>query len=258
MAKPIYLQLTKPCTERWDKMTPTQQGAYCSSCNKQVIDLTAKTENEIYELVTQHNGEMCARLTKQQLNTPIRKSELVNGWFNWRAIAASLGALLAFEKTKAATTGDSITVAAYDHTRTNKTEPDTTPVKPNTITGIVVDSETNEPLKYATVFIKDLHISTVTDSNGVFTIENASLYKDQTLQIRHLTHVDVEVAVNEFIPGSKIRMVWEYIDVSELGTVTYLYGNPFLDQGVGPPPPDLTAVPYYDRPRKNKKQRTKQ
>ncbi|MFM2306115.1 MAG: hypothetical protein RLZZ367_784 [Bacteroidota bacterium] len=254
MAKSIYLQLTKPCTERWDKMIPTQQGAYCSSCNKQVIDLTAKTENEIYELVTQHNGEMCARLTKQQLNTPIRKSELVNGWFNWRAIAASLGALLAVEKAQASTS-DSTTIAIHNPSRANAIEIDTLPVKPDILTGTVVDSATNEPLKYATAFIKDLHISTVTDSNGVFTIENASLYKDQTLQIRHLTHVDVEVAVNEFIPGSKIRMVWEYIDVSELGTVTYLYGNPFLDQGVGPPPPDLTAVPYYDRPRKNKKQR---
>lgn len=256
MAKPIYLQLTKPCTERWDNMTPTQQGAYCSSCQKQVIDLTAKTENEIYELVTQHNGEICARLTKQQLNTPIRKSELVNGWFNWRAIAASLGALLTFEKTKAATNGDSITVAAYDHTQANITELDTIPVRSNTITGIVVDSATNEPIYSATVILQSAHTGVVTDLEGVFTIENTSAYKDDTLIIRYLGYKDVKMALNQFISGSTIFLKEDIVDIQIVvvcGGIGASYRNP-LEEEIGPAL-DLTPLLYRDRPRKNKKHR---
>jgi hypothetical protein len=252
MANSIYLQLTQPCTERWDNMTPTQQGAYCSSCNKQVIDLTAKTENEIYELVTQHNGEMCARLTKQQLNTPIRKSELVNGWFNWRAIAASLGALLAVEKAQAGTS-DSTTVTVFDHTRANITEPDTIQVKPNTITGIVVEDETNQPIYSANVVIKGTTIGAVTDIEGVFNIENANLYKDKILVIRSVGRKEAEVAVNQFLSGSTIRLhPKEFNYYSDYGILSYSY-NP-LEEEIGPAL-DLTPLLYRERPRKNKKHR---
>lgn len=257
MAKPIYLQLTKPCTERWDKMTPTQQGAYCSSCNKQVIDLTAKTENEIYELVTQHNGEMCARLTQQQLNTPIRKSELVNGWFNWRAIAASLGALLAFEKTQAAGTSDSTTVTVSDHTQTNKTEPDTIPVKPNTITGIVVDSATNEPLGWALLHLENAQKDFFTDDNGFFVIDNATSHQDDTITISLTTYKTVTIPVNQFISGSAIFLNENvmYLTVF-VGGIGATYINP-LEAEIGPAL-DLTPIVYRDKPRKNKKHRTKQ
>ncbi|MDB5284037.1 MAG: hypothetical protein JWO06_3112, partial [Bacteroidota bacterium] len=33
-------------------MSPTQQGAFCNSCKKNVVDFTNKTENEIYEIIT--------------------------------------------------------------------------------------------------------------------------------------------------------------------------------------------------------------
>lgn len=257
MAKPIYLQLTKPCTERWDNMTPTQQGAYCSSCQKQVIDLTTKTENEIYELVTQHNGEICARLTKQQLNTPIRKSELVNGWFNWRAIAASLGALLTFEKTKAATNGDSITVAAYDHTQANITEPDTIPVRSNTITGIVVDSATNDPLLGANIILQNAQTTFTTDINGMFSIENSSFYTDDTLIILYLGYTKTKVAVSQFISGGTIFLKEDEMFLPiYVGGIGATYLNP-LEAEIGPAL-DLTPLLYRDRPRKNKKHRTKQ
>lgn len=257
MAKPIYLQLTKPCNEQWDKMTPIRQGAYCKSCNKQVIDLTNKTENEVYELVTLHNGEMCARLTSLQLNKPIRKSELINGWFNWRAMAASLGALLAFEKTQATGTSNSTRVAVHNATQANIIELDTIPATPGTISGIVVDSATKDPLYGVNVILQSTLKGVTTDLDGNFSIENAAQYKNDTLIIRYLGYNDVKIAVNQFVSGKKILLKEKaYEGVKMLGAVEILNMNP-LEEEIGPAL-DLTRLLYRARAHKNKKHKAKQ
>lgn len=257
MAKPIYLQLINPCAEQWDNMTPTRQGAHCKSCNKQVIDLTNKTENEVYELVTQHNGQMCARLTSLQLNTPIRKSELINGGFNWRAMAASLGALLALDNTaKALNPDDKTNVAIYDSTTANAINPDTIPTIPNTITGIVVDSTTKEPLYGVNVILQSTLKGVTTDLDGKFRIENASQYKDDTLIVHYLGYNDVKIEVNQFVSGSAIFLKENIIDMEIVvvcGGISATRSNP-LEEEIGPAL-DLTHLLYRDRPRKNKKHR---
>ena len=44
MQKQTSLYIPKPCHEDWNKMTPTQQGKFCSSCSKQVIDFSLMSD----------------------------------------------------------------------------------------------------------------------------------------------------------------------------------------------------------------------
>ena len=43
----IVLSIPQPCIQDWDKMTPTEQGRYCSSCNKTVVDFSNYTDKEL-------------------------------------------------------------------------------------------------------------------------------------------------------------------------------------------------------------------
>jgi len=65
-----HLRIDKPCTENWNKMTPTERGAFCQKCCKQVLDFTNQTNIQIQTALKNSNGkEVCAKITKDQLSS---------------------------------------------------------------------------------------------------------------------------------------------------------------------------------------------
>lgn len=71
MPKKKIIQLPKPCSSKWDEMNAHQQGKFCDSCQKAVIDLTTKSDQEILRLYKLNNGKMCGRVNSNQLNRPM-------------------------------------------------------------------------------------------------------------------------------------------------------------------------------------------
>lgn len=59
--------IPKPCDANWSSMTPTEKGAFCQLCAKQVIDFTSKSTDYIKAILLQNRGEsVCGRITLQQ------------------------------------------------------------------------------------------------------------------------------------------------------------------------------------------------
>jgi len=71
MSKKVYLQIPEPCRENWDAMSPVEQGRFCNSCNKQVVDFSAMTDKEILKVLSQQSGSTCGRFVSDQLNKPL-------------------------------------------------------------------------------------------------------------------------------------------------------------------------------------------
>ncbi|MBI1184047.1 hypothetical protein GC194_07240 [bacterium] len=69
--KSKFLELSNPCAEKWEEMTPTEKGRYCALCAKNVIDFTKMSHSEITEIMRKSNGNICGRITKNQLNMPL-------------------------------------------------------------------------------------------------------------------------------------------------------------------------------------------
>ena len=68
--KKIQISIPKPCFENWNEMTPTLRGKFCSSCQKEVIDFTEKSDLEISNLISR-NKNSCGRFIKSQLQRDI-------------------------------------------------------------------------------------------------------------------------------------------------------------------------------------------
>ena len=47
MERKYKLTIPESCTENWDKMTPNENGRFCLSCSKTVVDFTSMLPNEI-------------------------------------------------------------------------------------------------------------------------------------------------------------------------------------------------------------------
>lgn len=57
-----------PCNENWDKMTPTEQGRFCSLCSKTVVDFTRMSDDEVLNYFANNKNEnVCGRIKKQPL-----------------------------------------------------------------------------------------------------------------------------------------------------------------------------------------------
>ena len=65
--KPNYFSMPDPCSEDWNKMTPTEQGAFCYKCQKEVINLSNTAPDKIKDLVAEKNNP-CIRILQSQID----------------------------------------------------------------------------------------------------------------------------------------------------------------------------------------------
>ncbi len=182
MPKQVYITIDTPCHEDWNAMTHTAQGAYCSSCNKQVIDFTRKTENEIYDIVTQSGHNLCGRFTQFQLEQPVRKTEIKNGLLNWRAIAASMAALASVADVKEVKAQSECSITSVRYQLTTELV-----VADQRIKGLVIAAETKEPLEGAVVKLRQAGLYALTNAKGIFCFEvNIDAYKSDVVDVSYL------------------------------------------------------------------------
>ena len=68
--------IESPCSEDWTGMTPSEKGAFCGKCAKQVHDFSTKSVNEIKSTILELSGEsLCVRMT-------VRQERQLNSEFN--------------------------------------------------------------------------------------------------------------------------------------------------------------------------------
>lgn len=68
--KNYKLSIPKPCHEDWNKMAPNEQGKFCKSCAKTVVDFTNKTTQEIQNYFIENKNErVCGHFYRKQLSS---------------------------------------------------------------------------------------------------------------------------------------------------------------------------------------------
>lgn len=158
------LQIQSPCHENWATMTPTERGAFCMACQKEVIDFTNKSYADIAKTLNTKKGEnVCARFTKQQTEFEFEYKPVLtaNSWLKRGFVGAVLSLLVA-----------AVTANAQTTPVKHKTEVVAKSTKGKLVyTGRVVKDTLNAPIANVSVFLtSNPSIGTVTDSLGRFKI----------------------------------------------------------------------------------------
>src|SRR5690606_34654257 len=82
--KSIQISIPRPCTQDWNKMTPQQQGRFCDSCQKCVVDFTGFTDEQLIKYINQNKSQqLCGRFSNTQLNRKIFKPQSRREYFQW-------------------------------------------------------------------------------------------------------------------------------------------------------------------------------
>lgn len=152
--KKYAITIPTPCTASIEEMTPNANGHFCQSCQKQVVDFTGMTDQQMIAYFKKH-GNVCGSFLPSQINREIAlKSN--NTWMP----AALLVGMLAII-------------------------PPTTGKAQQKITGIVYDSTNRKPIPAAKITMThhNGHLKkTQTKANGSFKL----LLPDKDLEAVHL------------------------------------------------------------------------
>jgi TonB family protein len=74
----MRISIPNPCHEDWNQMTSKEQGRFCSSCQKTVVDFTKMTKTEISDYFkTMVNEKICGRIKKSDLSKDAVLPEVV-------------------------------------------------------------------------------------------------------------------------------------------------------------------------------------
>lgn len=165
MVNKIRISIPNPCGENWNKMTTTEKGKFCASCQKDVIDFTTYTDREILNYYNQ-NSKICGRFTHEQLNRNLLIPKEKNTF--WMMAAASIITFLglgnqnvkAQESAKTEQTDKKALTDSATQENGGKLE----------YSGIVYD-DNNIPIPGLNITIKGTRKTTTTDINGKYSIK---------------------------------------------------------------------------------------
>lgn len=209
------ITVPNPCYKNLSDMDIIENGRFCHSCNKDVIDFTKMSQAELQAYFASYKTEICGTIYNSQLaelNLPKYKT-----YFGLKMMIASGIALLSSGKLFSAPLVSGNKNIVYEISNTdikNKgykdNSIDTLGYK---ITGIVFDDE-GKPLIGASIRIKNEKVSYVADFNGKFSfIVNGVKGGKTVLNISFIGFKtkDLEITLGDIKPEYKILMEQEIV-----------------------------------------------
>lgn len=224
MSKSLQLKVSNPCHENWHSMTPKEQGRFCGSCEKLVVDFSKMSDKEMLHYFTKADGQStCGRFANDQLNRKLEEETNRKRFslaYAWNMLLASV---LFFQSCRTRTTGivsvkerpsiEAIKDQKKDSVAVDKDS--THPKPPAEIKGKILNDESGLPVAGARVNIAGSKQKAVTDSKGRFsllsdnnnsvTLEvSAQNFYTKTVQLNSKndwTHVKVMLTEEAFIMG---------------------------------------------------------
>lgn len=92
MARPKFqIRMPEPCQQDLNAMAVLENGRFCASCSKCVIDFTQKTDREIISIFQESKGQVCGTFRPDQLNRQLLPAGNQPA-SRWKAIALAISA----------------------------------------------------------------------------------------------------------------------------------------------------------------------
>lgn len=156
--KSLTINITDPCTEAWSEMLPENDGRFCLSCQKKVIDFSVMSDHEILQTLKMAGKSACGRFATSQLDRLLTPPAQSSRPFLPTALLVTLLGTAVPEKGNAQQLTNitaAVTNAPVRHT-------------PACIDGRIIDASTGEGIRGVTIAMKGSSIGCISDPTGYF------------------------------------------------------------------------------------------
>jgi len=248
MSKKIQIAIAEPCHENWDAMTPDQQGRFCGSCQKQVVDFTNMSDRQLAEFFKKPStGSVCGRFMTDQLERDIDIPRKRLPWIKYFFTIALPALFLSKASAQKRTMGvvarpqvkDTAKIITVTERRTlgevspvciepanDKPALFDTPVAPGEYIKGKVVNEKGEPVPFASIQTNKAGEGLITDENGDFMLKTAWLKKGRSVTISSvgyksetLTGGEKTYLAGEMIVQLKTNNVLEEVVITATGMI---------------------------------------
>lgn len=178
--KIIQLSIPKPCSEKWNEMTQTEKGRFCSFCERNLIDFTHFSDDELLRFVKNNNQKICGRFSKNQLDRKIESTSISeNKIIQYSKVAGFvLHSFLAFN-------------CNSQNNVESKTEINKTTLT-NEYLLEIVNKNSGEPIPFHPVKVKN-ELSETTDINGLVKISTKEVLPVLDLELNETGYIEKEI-----------------------------------------------------------------
>lgn len=197
MPQKIELTIPQLCHKDWNEMTPNDQGRFCSSCKKNVIDFSAMSDRQLAAYFKQPVGSICGRFEKDQLNRQIDVPKRRLPWIKYFFGLAIPAFLLSLKSNGQQGPKGRVKVTTVEKPVKGDTAI-TIKEEWNEIKGTVSD-EKDQGIPFASVFVKGTTIGTVADVQGNFVLTHR-FTKPFTLLVSGIGYESSELLIKDSVP----------------------------------------------------------
>ncbi|WP_145856870.1 hypothetical protein [Pedobacter suwonensis] len=195
--KNLQLILTKPCLQQWSGIEQPDGKHYCGKCEKNIVDLTTKSDTELLDFFKHKSDKVCGRLLASQMNRDLILPPAKIGW-QWLVPLAL--AAMAVGPAQAQKTKPAVVQTEAQHKDANETTASSAnlPTLLISIKGTVVDQENGKAL--ACVKVRRMgedDVMAITDSLGRFELNLADRDKLSKFIINLPGYTPIETYLND-------------------------------------------------------------
>lgn len=218
MNQKCNISIKKPCSEKFNNFQMTKKGGYCTSCQKEVIDFTNMTQQEIQNYFKVTKTNICGYFLESQLktnyNTNLNKDNKINP-FATPLIGATLLSFFAINSSFAQKKSDSIEINPTLKNHIDTENKDSISNKnPKIISGIVLDKN-QIPISGAIITLKGKKVNVSSDFEGKFRFPKY-LKKGDNLLVSYIGFETQEVK----IINNHLKIVLKESQCNVLGEVS--------------------------------------
>jgi TonB-dependent SusC/RagA subfamily outer membrane receptor len=172
--KDLLLVMTNPCSENWDDMQEAAAGKYCDRCEKNIVDLTNKSDAELIRFFKKKEDNVCGRLLSTQLNRQLVQPPSKVNW-QW-VMSLVIGATVVSPVMAQQASQDNVQRDTSSALRSlSKESAVKSSILRDSINGKVIDEGTGKALKGVMVKQKGFeNVIAITDSTGMFQLDLAN------------------------------------------------------------------------------------
>jgi len=201
------IDIPKPCHEKWQEMTPSQKGRFCTNCQKEVIDFTQLSHSEIARKI-KNSKNLCGRFTHSQLQHEYAIAS--QNKLSKLGIVLGLGSIIAIAQPSFAQEKQTEKVSIYQkdvHLQGEIAIANTT--KDSIIIKGIVLYENKLPLPGVNIVQKNTQNSTQTDFDGNFSIKisNSDFESSVYLTFTYAGFYEIEKEIED---KSELKLTMKY------------------------------------------------
>lgn len=219
----LNLSIQKPCSENFSSFSKTNDGGFCQSCKKNVIDFTNMSDKEILSYLSTKKDKTCGLFLESQLKTyPIldnKKTSKTTSTFASHFFGLSLLSLLSFNSAFSQDKRIVNEIVKTDSQNQASIQDSTKINRKISIEGIVKDE--NGPLPGANIYLKNTKTGVQSDLQGRFKFP-IPLKVNDVLIVSFVGYNNKEVLVKDTKNNDRleIEIKLKYSDIVILGAVS--------------------------------------